>query len=52
MLDISRLELGNIELYYETADIPGVIEEIQRVLSSLVTEKSHKSFTVPVQPRN
>jgi len=40
VLDISRLELGNIELYYETVDIPGVIEEVQRVLSSLSAEKN------------
>jgi PAS domain S-box-containing protein len=40
VLDISRLELGNIELYYETVDIPGVIEEVQRVLSPLSAEKN------------
>lgn len=40
VLDISRLELGNIELYYETVDIPGVIEEVQRVLSSFAAEKN------------
>lgn len=40
VLDISRLELGNIELYYETVDIPGVIEEVQRVLSPLSGEKN------------
>ncbi|AKB35829.1 Two component system histidine kinase [Methanosarcina siciliae C2J] len=40
VLDISRLELGNIELYYETVDISGVIEEVQRVLSSFATEKN------------
>ncbi len=39
VLDISRLELGNIELYYETVDIPAVIEEVQRVLSSLSAGK-------------
>jgi len=40
VLDISRLELGNIELYYETVDIPGVIEEVQRILSPLAVEKN------------
>lgn len=40
VLDISRLELGNIDLYYETVDIPGVIEEVQRVLSPLSAEKN------------
>ncbi|AKB79631.1 Two component system histidine kinase [Methanosarcina horonobensis HB-1 = JCM 15518] len=40
VLDISRLELGNIELYYETVDIPAVIEEVQRVLSSLSAGKN------------
>lgn len=40
VLDISRLELGNIELYYETVSIPGVIEEVQRVLSPLSAEKN------------
>ncbi len=40
VLDISRLELGNIELYYETVDVPGVIEEVQRVLSPLSAEKN------------
>lgn len=40
VLDISRLELGNIELYYETVDVPGVIEEVQRVLSPLSCEKN------------
>jgi PAS domain S-box-containing protein len=40
VLDISRLELGNIELYYETVNIPGVIEEVQRVLSPLSAEKN------------
>ncbi|WP_410509068.1 PAS domain S-box protein [Methanosarcina hadiensis] len=40
VLDISRLELGNIDLYYETVDIPGVIEEVQRILSPLSAEKS------------
>jgi two-component system, sporulation sensor kinase E len=40
VLDISRLELGNIELYYETVDISGVIEEVQRVLSSLSAKKN------------
>lgn len=40
VLDISRLELGNIELYYETVDISGVIEEVQRVLSPLSAEKN------------
>lgn len=39
VLDISRLELGNIELYYETVDIPGIIEEVLRVLSPLSAEK-------------
>jgi PAS domain S-box-containing protein len=40
VLDISRLELGNMELYYETVDIPGIIEEVQRVLSPLSAEKN------------
>ncbi|TFH03733.1 MAG: PAS domain S-box protein, partial [Methanosarcina sp.] len=40
VLDISKLELGNIELYYETVDISGVIEEVQRVLSPLSSEKN------------
>jgi PAS domain S-box-containing protein len=40
VLDISRLELGNIELYYETVDVPGIIEEVQRVLSPLSVEKN------------
>lgn len=40
VLDISRLELGNIDLYYETVDVPGIIEEVQRVLSPLSAEKN------------
>ena len=40
VLDISRLELGNIELYYETVDISGVIEEVQRLLFPLSVEKN------------
>lgn len=40
VLDISRLELGNIELYYETVNISGVIEEVQRVLYPISAEKN------------
>ena len=40
MLDISKLELGNIELYYETVDVAGIIEEVQRVLSPLSADKN------------
>ena len=39
VLDISKLELGNIELYYETVDVAGIIEEVQRVLSPLSADK-------------
>jgi len=40
VLDISRLELGKIELYYEKVDISGIIEEVKRVLSPLSSEKN------------
>ncbi|TAH75421.1 MAG: HAMP domain-containing histidine kinase, partial [Methanosarcina mazei] len=40
VLDISKLELGNIELYYETVDVAGIIEEVQRVLSPLSADKN------------
>ncbi|KKH91832.1 histidine kinase [Methanosarcina sp. 1.H.T.1A.1] len=40
VLDISKLELGNIELYYETVNISGVIEEVQRVLYPISAEKN------------
>ena len=40
VLDISRLELGNIELYYEKVDLVGIIEEVKRVLSPLSSEKN------------
>lgn len=40
VLDISRLELGNIELCYEVVDVLEVIEEIKRVLSPLSSEKN------------
>lgn len=49
VLDISRLELGNIELYYETVDISGVIEEVQRVLSPLSSEKNIR-IEVNIEP--
>lgn len=49
MLDISKLELGNIELYYETVDISGVIEDVQRVLSPLSSEKSF-SIETNIEP--
>jgi len=40
VLDISRLEMGNIELYYEKVDLVGIIEEVKRVLSPLSSEKN------------
>ncbi len=40
VLDISKLELGNVELYYAKVDMPRVIEEIWRILSPFSTERN------------
>ncbi len=50
VLDISRIESGKAEMYIEKVDLRGLVEEVQRTVESLVSQKS-QGFEVKISSK-
>ncbi|MCX8121050.1 MAG: response regulator [Oscillatoriaceae bacterium SKW80] len=49
ILDISKIEAGRMELYYETFDVPGLIVEVSATVQPLV-EKNNNTLEIRCHP--